>query len=204
MPMMLDGHGGKHLSRRSLSMAAVRTVVLMLLIESIAVQAAPPATDRMMETGPQAAYDAQATRRVVFDAFRKPGATTIRRTRSSLSVELVDQDGLFSFYEANRTQSEPEVWDLIFLDQYFETPPSPRFTSRNGKLARLVLGRYLRVEPSCQSLPGSRLQARCVFDYLARRNVVYVGGGRYDEGYRCMVWQNHPERAPAETQCLPY
>lgn len=129
------------------------------------------------------------------------GAPDIKSQGGVFSIELIDQDGLFSYYESKPT-SEPEVWDAIFLDLCtVESPSDPMFASQ----CKAHLPNLLRAYPTvCRPPISLQDRPKCVFDQLARQNNLRVGGGRYDEGFRCLIWRNADEAFDSEKNCKPY
>lgn len=150
----------------------------------------------------------ETTKEAVLLAYREAqsethGATHASREGGKLSIELDDGDGLFTYYESPVTASESEVWDLVFIDMYFlSDPQSPdsmlkKFKQQHQKLAKSVMKKYALM---CPVARGSA--ELCISNNLTQKNHVRSGGGRYDEGYRCMVWKDKP--FDTEKDCKPY
>lgn len=121
---------------------------------------------------------------------------------AAFSLEVVETGGLFTFYESAAIQSEPEVWDLVFLQHYFIDPPGGEtgvFVTSNKTLANSVLQKHHSLCPQSSSKKSA---AECIKTRLATANRVRIGGGRYDEGQRCLVWSDASPQAPPE--CKPY
>lgn len=113
------------------------------------------------------------TRELIFHEFRTPnGASTVVRNGKAISIDLIGKNGERARYEAAAVHSESEVWDLVFVDQYYVRPPSGRFVLRYKNYGRLiVLGRYFSICPASEDLVP---RAICVRDELARRNHVSI------------------------------
>ena len=132
--------------------------------------------------------------------FREPnGSSEVIRNGAKFSIELCDQDGICSYYEGRATKSEAEVWDLGFLQSYYVEEGSDSFKAGNKDVASALLAQYAAL---CPTSPDSAVAARCIVDRLSKRNGVRMGGVRYDEGHRCVVWTDRefdPDR-----DCKPY
>lgn len=88
-------------------------------------------------------------------------------------------------YYVMRRGPSLEVWDTIFLHQYYFVAPGFReqFRERYSAVARDVLAKYKG--PCSGSQPEAA--ARCIVNQLGSRHKVEVAFVRYDEGYRCQV-----------------
>ena len=125
----------------------------------------------------------------------------IKNQNGVLSIELIDRDGLFSYYESKPT-TETEVWDAIFLDLcVVDSPSDPEFVGQCKQHLPILLRSYAAV---CGPPTSLAVRPKCVFDQLAGRNKLRVGGGRYDEGYRCLSWRDSKEKFDSAKNCKPY
>jgi hypothetical protein len=117
-----------------------------------------------------------------------------------LTIELVDRDGLFSVYEASRLGSDAvsDVWNLIFLDLVYAAPPYKTFAATHRDLEVALRARY---GASCAGAQTPSAHAACAVSRVAKSRGIRMGGGRYDEGQRCVGWRDRPN-GPAE--CRPY
>ena len=121
------------------------------------------------------------------------GSTNVKRIGAQgLSIELLDQDGLFTVYEAAQLGSDAvtDIWSLIFLDIVYADPPYKDFATTHHDLAATLLARY---GANCSSARTPDAQAVCAVAALAKSRQIRVGGGRYDEGQRCVSWRDWPE-----------
>lgn len=131
------------------------------------------------------------------------GSVKVTRARAQgLTIELVDRDGLFSVYEAAQLGSDAvtQAWNLIFLNMVYEAPPYKTFAATHQALTSTLLARY---GATCagNATATSNAQAACAVAALAKSGRIRMGGGRYDEGQRCVGWQDHPN---GEFECHPY
>ena len=115
-------------------------------------------------------------------------------------IELVDRDGLFTVYESSRFGSDAvsEVWSLIFLDMVYSSPPYAAFADTHRDLATSLLARF---GTNCNSAQTQSDRAACAVNSLAKSRGIRMGGGRYDEGHRCVGWRDRPN---GEFECRPY
>ena len=109
------------------------------------------------------------------------GSTKVKRAGAQgLSIELLDQDGLFTVYEAAQLGSDAvtDIWSLIFLDIVYREPPYKDFAATHRDLAATLLARY---GAKCSSAQTPDAQAVCAVTALAKSRQIRVGGGRYDD-----------------------
>ncbi len=129
------------------------------------------------------------------------GSVSVKRAgNQGLTIELVDRDGLFRVYEAARLGSGAvsDVWNLVFLDMVYKDPSYKAFEPIHRGLATALLMRYSSGYTSSET-PAAR--AECAVTGLAKSRRIRMGGGRYDEGQRCVGWSDTPN-GPFE--CRPY
>lgn len=132
--------------------------------------------------------------------FSGGSAKVERAGAQGLSIELVDRDGLFSVYEAAQLTSGAvmDIWSLIFLHMVYAAPPFKDFAATHRDLAATLLARY---GAKCTSNQTPDARAACAVTELAKFRRIRIGGGRYDEGQRCVSWRDRPGGAP---DCRPY
>lgn len=113
------------------------------------------------------------TKDLILREYRAPnGSSRVVRNGKALSIELTDKYGVHSRYDAATVRSESEVWDLVFVDQYYVRPPSEQFMERYKNYGRMVVvGRYLSFCPASRNTADT---AMCIRDELARRNHVTI------------------------------
>ena len=129
------------------------------------------------------------------------GSPKIKNHNGLLSIELIDRDGLFSYYESKPT-SETDVWDAIFLDLcVVDSPSDPKFVDQCKQHLPILLRSYPAI---CGPPTSLEERPKCAFSQLAGRNSLRVGGGRYDEGLRCLIWRDAKEKFDPEKNCKPY
>lgn len=130
------------------------------------------------------------------------GSVSVKRVGGDgLSVEVGDRDGLFAVYEAPQVGSgaATDTWNLIFLSMVYEAPPFKAFAATHKNLTDTLLASY---GAPCAGASTPKDQAACVVAGLAKARRIGMGGGRYDEGYRCVVWSNRPH--DGADGCKPY
>ena len=117
-----------------------------------------------------------------------------------MSIELVDRDGLFTVYESSRLGSDAisDVWSLIFLDLVYSSPPFTTFADIHRDLATALLARF---GANCGGVQSPSDRAACAVNSLAKSRGIRMGGGRYDEGHRCVGWRDRPN---GEFECRAY
>lgn len=129
------------------------------------------------------------------------GSVTVKRAgNQGLTIELVDRDGLFQVYEAARLGSDvvSDMWSLVFLDMVYKDPPYNTFEVTHRALAASLLTRY---GAGCASAETPSAKAECAVTSLVKSRRIRMGGGRYDEGQRCVAWRDAPNGA---FECRPY
>jgi hypothetical protein len=151
------------------------------------------------------AYSPSPSERAILEFFGNLDYVTppkISSVGAALAIEIMESGGLFTYYESKAVRSEGEVWDLIFLQHYFAQPPGGEpgeFVSRYQVQAEKVLNNYVNF---CARSPSASVTAECVRTRLRVANRLRIGGGRYDEGQRCMRWDDAAPATPSE--CRPY
>jgi hypothetical protein len=129
------------------------------------------------------------------------GSVEVKRVGTQgLSIESIDRDGLFAVYEASQLGSGAitDMWNLVFLDMVYEAPPYKAFADNNRDLTTALLARY---GTSCAGAQTPNAQSTCAVSNLANSRGIRMGGGRYDEGQRCVGWRNGPDEGTSE--CRP-
>lgn len=143
---------------------------------------------------PQSSVDA------IVKAIRcKPGKVITSKQAGRLQVELADLDGLFTYYEAPSADAERELWVMAFLDDYFRSPLSDEFLKKFRETANRVLDSYAAV---CSPNGSRGDRAECIRRDIKKRYKIRSGGGRYDEGNRCLVWDDRKFNPTRD--CKPY
>ena len=131
--------------------------------------------------------------------FSGGGVKVERVGASGVSVELSDRDGLFTVYEIPRLpNAATDFWNLIFLDMAYAAPPYASFADNQRELAAALMARF---SAGCATDTDVKRQADCAVTRMANAWKVRIGGGRYDEGQRCVGWRDKPTAAP---ECRPY
>ena len=90
------------------------------------------------------------------------------------------------------------MWNLILLDIVYAAPPYKDFAVTHRDLAAALLARY---SANCTSAQTSDALAACAVTGLAKSRRIRMGGGRYDEGQRCVGWR---DRTDDKFECRPY
>ena len=128
------------------------------------------------------------------------GSVKVKRAGAQgLEIELGDRDGLFSVYQVAQLGSDAvtDAWSLIFLDIVYNAPPYKAFAATHKDLATALLARY---GAACGALIANA-KAACVVAGLTKSGRIRMGGGRYEEGQRCVSWRDRPGDA---FQCRRY
>ena len=129
------------------------------------------------------------------------GSVKVKRAGvQGLEVELGDRDGLFSVYQMAQLgpSAVTDLWGLIFLEMVNEEPPYKAFAATHQDLVTALLARY---GAACAGTQTLNAQAACAVAGLAKSRGIRMGGGRYDEGQRCVGWRDRPNGA---FECRPY
>ena len=89
-------------------------------------------------------------------------------------------------YASDRGLTTAQVWDVIFLHQYYYVGRGPReeFRARYATLAASLMSRYAKLCPRAEETarPG------CVIGYLGSRNNLRFATIYEANGQRCEVW----------------
>jgi hypothetical protein len=100
-----------------------------------------------------------------------------------LSVEICLD--LCDFYRAKTVDREADLWDLIFLHQYYWIEDSllDSFRTRYGSVAAQVLALHAK---DC-AVQTDKDKSKCAIQRLQKKLGANYWLVRYDEGYRCQV-----------------
>jgi hypothetical protein len=133
---------------------------------------------------PLVAMAAESKELVLAEFPGKPDLPSVQQRGSRLTIELCYDT--CNAYSAGQPRSDREVWDAVFLNEYYFNPDvlAESFRAKNNGHAATVLSAYAG---HCPSTAKEEARARCISNYLAKRNGVTYSFVRYDEGYRCAV-----------------
>lgn len=108
---------------------------------------------------------------------------SVERKANVVSVEVCLD--LCDFYQANRLGRESDLWDLIFIHQYYWSEDSllDGFREKYGAIASQLLAVHAR---GC-AVEAEKDQAKCAIFRLQKQLGASYWFVRYDEGYRCQV-----------------
>jgi hypothetical protein len=110
------------------------------------------------------------------------GAPQVHRQGKNLSIEICAD--ACNYFVARQTQSEGEVWDVVFLHQaFFDAGSAAKaFRAKYAAHVSAVMAAYAR---NCSKYPQDASRATCIVKYLARRNGISYAFVRYEGGHRC-------------------
>jgi hypothetical protein len=94
---------------------------------------------------------------------------------------------LCEYYESKSLLSRREVWDLVFLNEFYygDRELLDDFRERTSSLAGALLVQYRSL---CGKSTAPADLPLCIVKKLAARNHLRHGYVRYDEGWRCLIW----------------
>ena len=107
-----------------------------------------------------------------------------QKQRNHIIIEICRD--LCDYFIARRARSEAEVWDVIFLWEFYfdQDILNEAFRVKNARHPAAVFNTH---SPLCSSAANDEARARCLVKRLAQRNEITYAFVRYDEGYRCQV-----------------